>query len=135
MSSVSATNPGLTDLLQTLSNVNSPVLSSPAVVSALQGATPRDIVQLSSEATELQNIGVLFGLSNGTTSAPTPLEDLQNVVSASAAPAAAASSASSSGSTTAQLANYQQDLQLQEMQGLLGLTGSGSTGSLVNVTG
>ena len=64
MGSVSSSlNPGVADLLQTLANVNSPVLSSPAVVSALEKAPASDIVQLSAEATQLQNMDALFGLS------------------------------------------------------------------------
>jgi len=65
MGSVSSTNPGLTNLLQTLSNLNSPVLSSPAVTSALKKASPVDIVQLSVAANQLQSVDAMFGLSNG----------------------------------------------------------------------
>jgi hypothetical protein len=67
MGSVSSTlNPGVADLLQTLTNVNSPVVNSPAVVSALEKAPASDIVQLSEEATQLQGMDTLFGMSNNT---------------------------------------------------------------------
>ena len=64
MGSVSSANPGLQNLLQTLSNLNSPVLSSPAVTSALQTASPADIVQLSEAATQLEGVDAMFGISN-----------------------------------------------------------------------
>jgi hypothetical protein len=69
MSSVSSSlNPGVADLLQTLTNVNSPVLNSKSVVSALEKAPPSDIVQLSAEATQLQSVDALFGISTSSSS-------------------------------------------------------------------
>jgi hypothetical protein len=65
MGSISSINPGLADLFQTLSSVNSPLLSSPADISALENASPTDIVQLSTAATELQGVDTLFGSSDG----------------------------------------------------------------------
>jgi len=65
MGSVSSTNPGLQNLLQTLSNLNSPVLSSPVVTSALQKAPAADIVQLSVAATQLEGVDAMFGISDG----------------------------------------------------------------------
>lgn len=65
MSSVSSTNPGLSDLLQTLTNsgssVLSTVLSAPGVESALEQAPPADLVALSDQALQLQVVGALFG--------------------------------------------------------------------------
>jgi hypothetical protein len=65
MGSVSGTNPGLAALLQTLSNVNSPVLSSPAAMAAIEKASPSDIVKLSAAATQLSGVGAMFGMSAG----------------------------------------------------------------------
>jgi len=63
-----ATNPGLADLLQNLTNTGSSALastlSSPAVESALEQAPPGDLVQLSDQALQLQVVGSLFGASN-----------------------------------------------------------------------
>ena len=64
MGSVGSVNPGVGDLLQALYNNNSslsPVLSSPSVESALQSASPADLVQLSAQALQLQQTGELFG--------------------------------------------------------------------------
>jgi len=58
-------NPGVSELLQTLSSLNSPALSSPAVVSALEKAPPSDIVQLSAAAAELAGVDAMFGVSDG----------------------------------------------------------------------
>jgi hypothetical protein len=64
MGSVASTNAGLSDLLQTLSNENSPLLStlsSPTVEAALQKAPAGDIAQISEEAIQLQVADSLFG--------------------------------------------------------------------------
>src|SRR5580693_9054030 len=78
MGSVASTNPlasnnnnGLADLLQNLTNENSPLLStlsSPAVQSALQNAPASDIVEISDQALQLQDTDALFGISNTSTS-------------------------------------------------------------------
>ena len=56
MGSVASTSNGLSDLLQTLTNENSPLLptlSSPAIQAALQNAPASDIVQISNQAMQL----------------------------------------------------------------------------------
>ena len=63
MSTTSSINAGLANLLQNLSNVGSPLLSSPKVLAALQNAPPADIVQLSDEAIQLEGLNALFGAS------------------------------------------------------------------------
>jgi len=68
MSSISSTNPALTNLLQTLTNLNSPIMSSQKAVSALQNASPADIAQLSEEAVQLQNVDLIFGEADGAAS-------------------------------------------------------------------
>jgi hypothetical protein len=65
MGSIAQANPGVTDVLQLLSGAGSAslssALSSPAVQSALKDASPEDIVHLSAEALQLQDVGSLFG--------------------------------------------------------------------------
>jgi len=61
MGSISSTNPGLTDLLQTLSSADPSLLSSPSVTSALENASPTDIVELSDAAMQLQSVAAMFG--------------------------------------------------------------------------
>ena len=69
MASVTSVNPGVSDLLQTLSSVGSTslssALSSSKVQSALQTASPGDLVQLSQAALQLQQAVGLFGGSEG----------------------------------------------------------------------
>jgi hypothetical protein len=71
MSSVASANPGLTTLIQSLTQIGSPLASSPQVVSALQKASPGDIAQLSSEAIQLQGVSALFGSIGSNFSDPT----------------------------------------------------------------
>jgi len=85
MGSVSSSvNPGVADLLQTLSNVNSPVLNSQAAVSALENAPSADIVQLSEEATQLAGIDTLFGISSPASSAAGNMDTLFGIPTAPA---------------------------------------------------
>jgi hypothetical protein len=147
MGSVSAVNPGVADLLQALSSLNSPALSSPGVTSALENAPATDIVQLSMAAIQLEGVDTMFGISNssstGASSAAANLGDLltASVQAASTAPAAAtAQSSSTAPSTTAspadQLATYQADLQAVETQGLFGIGATPNlSGSLFNTIG
>ncbi|MGD0871386.1 MAG: hypothetical protein ABSB88_17680 [Bryobacteraceae bacterium] len=139
MSSVSSVNPGLENLLQTLSNLNSPVLSSPATVSALEKAPPADIIQLSVAATQLEGVDEMFGIPDGseggTSSTLTNLEDLLTG-SGGAASTATVANGQSTASSAEQLANYQTALQAAEAQSLFGTgTTSGLSNSLFNLTG
>ena len=61
MGTTSSMNPGLANLLQNLSNVGSPLLSSPKAMAALQKASPGDIVELSAEATQLEGLNAILG--------------------------------------------------------------------------
>ena len=132
MGSVSSTNPGLQSLLQTLSNLNSPVLSSAATLSALEKAPPADIVQMSAAATQLQGVDEMFGMPDGSNAGPssilTNLEDLATG-STGAASTATAANGQSAASSAEQFANYQTALQAEETQALFG---TGTTGSLSN---
>ena len=139
MGSVSSTTPGLENLLQTLSNLNSPVLSSPATLSALQKAPAADIVQLSVAATQLQGVDEMFGMPDssnaGTSSILTNLEDLATG-STGAASTATGANGQSAASSAEQFANYQTALQAEETQALFGTgTTSGLSNSLFDLTG
>ena len=71
MGSVSSINSNLTNILQTLS-AESPELSStlatPQMQSALEKASSGDLVQLSDQALQLQEVGLMFGSADGTQS-------------------------------------------------------------------
>jgi hypothetical protein len=124
MGSTSSVNPGVSNLLQSLSNINSPVLSSSKVVSALESAPTSDIVQLSQEATQLQTMESLFGLSDSSSSDPG-----SSILAGLTANAQSSSAGASTASSASQLANLQTELQSAESQGLFG---DGTTGSLSN---
>jgi hypothetical protein len=62
ISSASSANSWVTDLVKTLSASNS-ALASPSVASAIESASPEDLVQLSSAAQNFQEAGVLFAPS------------------------------------------------------------------------
>jgi hypothetical protein len=117
MGSVSSTNAGLSDLLQTLTNENSPLLStlsSPSVEAALENAPAGDIAQISNEAIQLQMADAIFG--DPSSSSSTSSESLFSEL------AGAPSSNTSTASLADQLAAYQGNSQLQETQNLLGIT-------------
>ena len=136
----SSLNPGVSELLQTLSNVNSPVMSSPAVVSALEKAPEKDIVQLSTEALQLQSVDAMFGISNGSSGSSLGheqsserLESSANASGTTAANSQAAPGVLASASAADQLANYQAALQASVSQGMFGTASSGGLiGSLFN---
>jgi hypothetical protein len=137
MGSVSSTNPGLQNLLQTLSNLNSPVLSSPATLSALQKAPAADIVKLSVAATELLGVDAMFGISGSSNAGPdnvlTSLEDL--AAGSTAASTATTASGQSAASPAEQLASYQTAIQAAETQTLFGTgTAGGLSNSLFDLT-
>lgn len=132
----SANNNGLSDLLQTLSNENSPLLAtltSPTVESALENAPASDIVQISEQAMQLQATDALFGISN--TSA-TPTDSLFSAlaeIGSSATSSASGSSLNPGSSLADQLAAYQGNLQTQETEALFGLTPTTTPNSLFDV--
>jgi hypothetical protein len=152
MGSVSTPNPGVASLLQTLSNLNSPILASSKVTSALAKAPVSDVVEISMAASQLENVDALFGISNGSSTGASSLANLANLAAVSAGPAsttAAADNSSSSAPTSVlsnqqlasaspadQMANYQAALQASTVQGLFGTgTTNGSSGSIFNVIG
>jgi hypothetical protein len=131
LSSSASINPGLSDLLQTLSAVNSPVLtpvlSSPNALAALEKASPSDIVILSSQALELQQVSEMFGDSDTIANdSADPMANLFASLEAAesapeASPAAGSSAAGSTGAATNELASDQAQFQQQELQALLGM--------------
>lgn len=129
MGSVSSLNPGVANLLQTLSNVNSPVLSSPAVVTAIENAPASDIVQMSESATELENVDTLFGISNSSgEGSAASLSSLFADLESSQAPAGtSAAAASSTTSQTQELASYQAALQAADTQELFGTSSASAS--------
>lgn len=146
MGSVSSTSPDLSNLLQTLSAespVLSSVLSTPNVQSALEKASPGDLVELSDQALQLQQVGLLFGSPDGTQSSgdslfsllspgtstsnaePDPimqaLESSLGVGSSSAGTPANGQPASTS-ATPSQIASAASNLQAQNLETLFGAT-------------
>jgi hypothetical protein len=128
MGSVSSTNNGLSNLLQTLTNENSPLLStisSPAIQAALESAPASDIVEISDQAQQLQTTDALFGISNTPTSSS---ESLFSALADIGSNASASGSALNPGSSLAdQLAAYQGNLQTQETQSLFASNQSTTT--------
>jgi len=139
MGSVSSSlNPGVANLLQTLSNVNSPVLNSQAAVSALDKAPAADIVQLSEEATQLANVDALFGISSPSSSSVSNVDTLFGIP---ASPAAGSNTLlqtlENEGATLTPAEQTAQDQAVAQStltEGLFG-TGSNSAGTLFNTIG
>lgn len=134
--SSNATNNGLADLLQTLSNENSPLLSTlsqPSVQSALENAPATDIVEISDQAQQLQSVDALFGISSTTENSSTSL--FSALATAESNAGSPVTSLNTGSSLTDQLAAYQGNLQTQEAQTLLGINASTNpqTNSLFDV--
>lgn len=110
MISVAAPNPGIASLLQFLSGAASPLISSVTssspVQSALENASPADLIQLSAQALQFQQVEGLFSTTS------------------SADPALPAPSASSGSFSPSQLASYQSQTQLEQVQTLFGTSGT-----------
>jgi len=71
MGSINSTSPNLSNLLQTLQAESpelSSILSTSQMESALAKASPGDLVQLSDQALQLQQVGLMFGNPDGTQS-------------------------------------------------------------------
>jgi hypothetical protein len=138
--SVSSVNPGVADLLQILSNFGSPVLSSPSVASALQAASPSDIVQLSVAATQLEGVNAMFGTPDsfdaGTSSTLASATALL-AGSFETAPAAGTQTANAPSTESAadRAANYQAESQAEEAQSLFGTGTANPSVSLFNLFG
>ncbi|MGA2113657.1 MAG: hypothetical protein ABSH56_02770 [Bryobacteraceae bacterium] len=133
MGSVSSINAGVSDLLQTLSSLGSPIVSSSATVSALEKASPGDLVQLSRAAIQLENVDEMFGGTTGS-SAETSATSLEDVLAQ--ATESSPSSGASSSATASSTATTAAQIQSAEIQGLLDSGASGGlTGSLFDEIG
>jgi hypothetical protein len=129
MNAVSSASSNLSSLIQKLSSLESPVLSSPAVVAALQKAPPADVVQLSIAASQLESVGAMFGDTSGSTDGKSG-SDLSGILSAFGSTAACNTSTASSTTDPVTAA-----LGLRA-QGQLGYAASGGlAGSLFDVLG
>jgi hypothetical protein len=148
MSSISSINPGLENLLQTLSKVDSPVLSNSNVVTALEQASPDDVVQLNAAANQLETVDALFGVSVGSSESPTSdlssiLADLEpstnGTESSSTSPDSTAGTQSSSPASATALSTsqvMQAEMQAAEAAELFDpQSDNGSTGSLLDIIG
>ena len=132
MGSVASTNPlasnnnnGLADLLQNLTNENSPLLStlsSPKIQAALQNGPASDIVEISDQALQLQATDALFGISNPTTSPTDSLFSALASINSNETSSAAGSPLNPGSPLADQLAAYQGNMQTQEMQTLFAST-------------
>jgi hypothetical protein len=132
MGSIPATNNGLSNLMQTLTNENSPLLStlsSPNVQKALENAPAGDIAQISEQALQLQATDALFGIFNTSTTPTDSLFSALANVGSSASSSASGSSLNPGSSLADQLAAYQGNLQTQEAQTLFGTSPSTTTPS------
>jgi len=141
MGSVSSSlNPGVADLLQTLTNVNSPILNSQSTVNALEKASPADIVQLSAEATQLEGVDALFGISAPSNSQASNTDTLFGLPTTSTtSPDNFLQEMKNAGATltpTEQAANDQALAQSALTQGLFGAgTNNSLTGTLFTTLG
>jgi len=143
-----AINPGVSSLIETLSNSGSPglsaALSSPTVQSAIANAAPGDLAQLSDQALQLQEASALFGTATQTTSTANPSDLLQSLgasllASLTATPASTSSNSTADAASTDtasvanQLAAYQSVLQAEQVQAMFAADPTASTTSSVNV--
>jgi hypothetical protein len=74
---------GVASLLQILSASGSPVVSSPALMSDLENASPEDIIQISISAIQLQGMDTLLGIASGDTSDGSALSSIIRNMTAS----------------------------------------------------
>lgn len=154
MSSVASTsNPGMTYLTQLLSGSSSPLLSggmsSSQVQSVLQNSSTADLVQLSDQALQLQNLSALFGTGDTSQTETSSSEILDNILatmSSASSTASASTTADASGtsaetatdsstsSLASQIASYQGQLQEETTQALLGTNSTeGTSGGTLSV--
>jgi hypothetical protein len=70
-SQLTTVSPGIADLFKTLPATAGSPLSSPGLQSVLEDASPRDIVQISSQALQLQEASNLFGTATSASTTST----------------------------------------------------------------
>ncbi len=140
MGSISSTNPSVTNLMQTLSSIDSSLLSSPSVASALQSAlqnaSPSDVVKLSTAADQLENVGSLFGQPDGSSDG-SDSTDLTNLFASLEDPSADSTTAVSGSTvnTLDQSVSDQSALQTSELGALLGSEPTDLSSSLFDLLG
>jgi hypothetical protein len=138
MGSVSSLNPGVSALLQSLTNLKSPVMSSQAAVTALEKAPPSDIVQLSTAVNQLATVDAMFGISSSssTTGTSSIFAELEAEATSTSTSGQSTPSALANATPAEQLASYTSAIQSQVTQGLFGTTTTNAlSGSLFNVIG
>jgi hypothetical protein len=139
---LTSSNPGLSDALQFLTNSASPalasLLSSSSVKTALQQAPAADLVKLSDQALQLQEVDGLFGNAGASqtdsdSALTSLLAQLPSIpVSSISRPAVAA--AAPAPSVASQLGIFEGQLQAENTQALFAASAAAS-GSNVNLLG
>ncbi len=126
----SVTNTDLSSLTQYLSGTSSPLLaaglSASQIKKVVADATPEDVVKLSDEAMQLQNVGDLFGSSQTSTSQQSGISNVFDAM--------AQAQQNSQNSQSGTLTELNQS-QTANIQALFGTTNSSSdtTGTSLNV--
>jgi hypothetical protein len=135
MGSVGSSSSSLSNLLQTLTTESpelSSILSQPNVQAQLAKDTPGDLVQLSDQALQLQQVSLLFG---GTSSSQAASDSLFSEISSGSPDAAAnsilqtlgsslASQASGAAPASTSPAETAASTQAQQLESLFGITPS-----------
>lgn len=135
-SQTSSLNPAIANLLENLTAINSPLMQSPQALAALENASPQDIVQLSTEATQIEGLNAMFGIGPDSSSSASdsllsaiyqpPADAVSNLEN----PGTGASTATSN--STQYLANalatYQQNMQATQMDALFATSGASVLG-------
>jgi hypothetical protein len=120
MGSVSSASSVLSNLIQTLGTESptlSSVFSSPNVQSALQKASPEDVVQLSDDAVQFQEASLLFGNATVTPSSEDASDSILQSLQSSLAIQSGVASSTAAGTTTPAT-----DSQAQDLASLFGTT-------------
>jgi hypothetical protein len=144
MSSVNSASSGVAALLQTFYSSNSALpsaLSSSTVQSALQQASPGDLVQLSAQALQLQQVTGLFGGAAGSDASGAAADSVTALIQALETQAQGNSAGAGSGAAPASTVSSalpsslaSESLAQQEAADLFGAN-SGSTNSTISLLG
>jgi hypothetical protein len=147
-------NPGIATLLESFTNSGNSALSSeltsPTVESALQKAPPAEIVQLSNQSFQMQEMDALFGNPGASTAPASPLSSLfpstanaspssilqsldASLLTATNSTTSTDATANQASSMASQLANYQSALDAQQVQSLFASDVNTGSSALVNV--
>jgi hypothetical protein len=113
MGSVSSAGSVLTNLIQTLGTESptlSSVFSSPNVQSALQKASPADVVLLSDDAVQFQETSLLFGDTTETPASESNSDSILQSLESSFAIQSGVASSTATGTTTPASESQAQDL-------------------------